>query len=70
MYRSNSFWNTYPQEMHKMCYFAMFLYFSMYFLQLFWFSKILDGFLKACGLNIEALDAQKSESKGNKVKDE
>jgi len=65
MYRSNSFWHLYPAEHHKWCYLAMFLYFSMYILQLFWFSKILDGFLKAIGLNLEAV-----EEKSDKEKDD
>jgi len=59
LYRSNSFWNTYPKEHHNVCYLAITLYVLMYFLQLFWFSKILDGFLKAVGLNLDGKASKK-----------
>jgi len=56
LYRSYSFWSLYPEDMHKWCYLAMALYFSMYILNMFWFSKIVMGSLKALGID-KAIEA-------------
>ena len=50
LYRGLSFWQTYPKEKWNACYIAITLYILMYILQLFWFSKILYGLLKALGI--------------------
>jgi hypothetical protein len=50
LYRGLSFWQTYPKEKWTVCYIAIVLYILMYVLQLFWFSKILYGLLKALGI--------------------
>lgn len=60
-YRQSSFWATYPPEMHKFCYLGIFLYILMYLLQLFWFSKIIEGCLKQLGVTdaIEETEQQR-----------
>uniref|UniRef100_A0A7S3CQB2 TLC domain-containing protein n=1 Tax=Strombidium rassoulzadegani TaxID=1082188 RepID=A0A7S3CQB2_9SPIT len=50
-YRSETFWATYPAEKHALCLFCIVVYFIMFCLQLFWFSKIVMGLFKAFGLD-------------------
>ena len=50
MYRHLAFWATYPKEKHIVCYIGIFLYVVMYCLQLFWFSKIIQGCLRTLGI--------------------
>jgi hypothetical protein len=76
LYRSASFWNMYEPHLHKWCYLAIALYILMYCLQLFWFSKILHGLLKALGFE-SIIDGPTTDttspsntSKNNKVKKE
>ena len=53
-YRYMSFWATYPEEKHFWVSVSIALYCMMYVLNLFWFSKMLQGLCKASGL-LEAI---------------
>ena len=69
MYRSKAFWATYAPEDHITAMTAIFLYVSMFILQLYWFSKILYGLLRAFGVNIVSIDYEVPSMK-KKVKQE
>lgn len=60
-YRHLHFWSTYPEHFHFWAKLAIVMYFLMYCLQLFWFSKILFGLLKALGFDkaIEATERRR-----------
>uniref|UniRef100_A0A7S3IL81 TLC domain-containing protein n=1 Tax=Strombidium inclinatum TaxID=197538 RepID=A0A7S3IL81_9SPIT len=62
-YRYQSFWTLYPPEHYWMCCSCILLYTFMYFLQLFWFSKILFGLLKAFGVDKAIQATEKAEQK-------
>lgn len=51
MYRYVSFWQTYPTYKWKWCKLCFALYIAMYLLNLFWFSKMLWGFMKGLGID-------------------
>ena len=53
LYRRDSFWDLYEPYMYKWCYLSVTLYFFMYALNLYWFSKMLYGLMKALGLTFE-----------------
>ena len=73
MYRYESFWQTIPEHKHKIAIVSFVCYFVMYGLQLFWFSKILQGLLKALGI-ADAIQRteriKKDEEDNKKVKQE
>ena len=62
MYRFESFWATYDQEVHYICWICIYLYLIMYILNIFWFHKILWGTLKALGLD-KAIEATENKFK-------
>ena len=49
-YRSDVFWDTYPKHQYWACYVCMVLYMIMYLLNVYWFSKIFAGLMKAFGV--------------------
>lgn len=46
----DTFWPRYEDHLKPFCYICMFLYVCMYGLNIFWFSKIFKGLLKALGI--------------------
>ena len=67
LYRSYSFWSLYEDDKHKWCYLAMVLYCSMYILNMFWFSKMVMGLLKALGID-KAIEATEWTEKDDQKK--
>ena len=63
LYRKNALWAMYPKYKWKWCYVAIALYIMLYFLNLFWFSKMLYGMLKALGLTFDDKVAEEEEDK-------
>lgn len=59
MYRFVSFWQTYPQYKWFWCKVCMALYCMMYFLNLFWFSKMLWGLMKGLGIDQAIRDTER-----------
>lgn len=50
-YRYVSFWQTYPTYKWKWCKLWLLLYFTMFLLNLFWFSKMLWGLMRGLGID-------------------
>ena len=50
LYRGDVFWDTYPKENHWIVYLSMSLFMVMYLLNVYWFSKIFAGLMKAFGV--------------------
>ena len=69
LYRYYTFWHQYPKELHNLCYFSIALYIFMFGLNLYWFSKILFGYLKVLGLDI-AIEQTDRKLDAKKVKEE
>lgn len=50
IYRADEFWNLYPQEYHNYMKFGLCAYCALYALNIYWFTKMIAGLLKAIGV--------------------
>ena len=72
VYRTHSFWPIFYKGkfVQRLAQVSMCLYILMYFLQLFWFCKILEGFLKSIGVESLFVSGDDGESTDNEETDE